>query len=159
MQRRRLRRKESKEISREVFENSGVSVEGEMDELDFGEIKIILVDNEPLLLGYGGKHYLSVYGAIKLKPEKYKITVDSGALKFIMNGADIMKPGIVFVDSRVREGDFVYVTVEGKESAIAVGIALCDAEEMKGKGKAVKNLHYLRDKVWDYLISNKLIKG
>ncbi|MDK2794959.1 MAG: hypothetical protein PWQ22_87 [Archaeoglobaceae archaeon] len=159
MQRRRLRKKESKEIAREVFENSGVSVEGEMDLLDFGEIKIILVDNEPLLLEYGGRHYLSVYGAIKLKPEKYRVTVDSGAFKFIVNGADIMKPGIVFADSRIKEGDFVYVTVEGKESAIAVGIALCNAEEMKGKGKAVKNLHHVKDRIWDYLISNNLIRG
>ncbi len=158
MQRRRLRRKESKEIAREVFENSGVNVDGEMDLLDFGEIKIILVDNEPLLLEYGGRHYLSVYGAIKLKPEKYRITVDSGALNFILNGADVMKPGIVFADSRIRERDFVYVTVEGRESPIAVGLALCSAEEMKGKGKAVKNLHHVKDKIWDYLISSRVIK-
>ncbi|MCX8172588.1 MAG: pseudouridine synthase, partial [Archaeoglobaceae archaeon] len=112
----------------------------------------------PLLLEYEGKHYLSVYGVIKLKPEKYKITVDSGALESIMNGADVMKPGIVAVDNRIREGDFVYVTVEGKESPIAVGIALCKAEEMKGKGKAVKNLHHIRDKIWNYLFQQKMLK-
>ncbi|MCS7143954.1 MAG: DUF1947 domain-containing protein [Archaeoglobaceae archaeon] len=157
MHRRRLRKKEAKEISKEVNERAGVIVEGEMDLLDFGEIKLILVDNVPLLIEYEGKHYLSVYGAIKLKPERYRITVDSGALEFIMNGADVMKPGIVFADNRIKEGDFVYVTVEGKESPIAVGIALCSSEEMKGKGKAVKNLHHIKDKIWIYLVENRFI--
>lgn len=155
MHRRRLRKKEAKEIAKEVFERAGVIIEGEMDILDFGEVNLILVNNQPLLIEYDGRHYLSVYGAMKLKPEKYRVTVDSGALEFIINGADVMKPGIVYADSRIKEGDFVYVTVEGKESPIAVGIALCNAEEMKGKGKAVKNLHHLKDKIWNYTLENK----
>ncbi|MCS7130074.1 MAG: DUF1947 domain-containing protein [Archaeoglobaceae archaeon] len=155
MHRRRLRKKEAKEITKEISEKAGVIVEGEMDLIEFGDLKLILVNNEPLLIEYGGRHYLSVYGAIKLKPEKYRVTVDSGALEFIINGADIMKPGIVFADSRIKEGDFVYVTVEGKESTIAVGIALCNAEDMKGKGKAVKNLHHVKDKIWKYIVEIK----
>lgn len=153
----RIRKKEAREISREVKERAGVNVEGEMELLDFGDKKIILVNNEPLLFEYEDKHYVSLYGAIKLKPEKYRITVDSGAMSFIMNGADIMKPGIVYADIRIKEGDFVYVTVEGKESPIAIGVAMCDAGEMKGKGKAVKNLHYLKDKIWGYLLESRFI--
>jgi len=151
MRRKRLRKKEAKKISAELKEVAGINVDGDMDVVDFGNLRIILVDNEPLLIEYDGRYYVSVYGAIKLKPEKYRVTVDEGALKFIMNGADVMKPGIVYADERIREGDFVYVTVEGKESPIAVGIALCSGEEMKeGKGKAVKNLHHLKDKIWKH---------
>ncbi|WP_202319427.1 PUA domain-containing protein [Archaeoglobus neptunius] len=151
MRRRRLRKKEARRVVSEVRETAGVEVAGDMDEIDFGNIKIILVDNEPVLLEYDGKYYVSVYGAIKLKPERYRVTVDEGALKFVMNGADVMKPGIVFADERISEGDFVYVTVEGKESPIAVGVALCDGKEMVGgKGKAVKNIHHLKDKIWRY---------
>lgn len=152
MRRRRLRKKEVKKIVSEVKETAGVEVPaGDMDVIDFDKIGVILVNNEPLLIEYDGKHYVSVYGAIKLKPEKYKVTVDEGALKFIMNGADVMKPGIVYADERIKEGDFVYVTVEGKESPIAVGVALCDGNSMmSGKGKAVKNLHHLKDRIWKY---------
>ncbi len=148
MRMRRLRKKEAKRVSAEVRERAGVEVYGDMDVVDFDKLKVILVDREPLLIEYDGKYYVSVYGAMKLKPEKYRVTVDEGALKFIMNGADVMKPGIVFADERIKEGDFVYVTVEGKESPIAVGIALYSADEMKGRGKAVKNVHHLKDKVW-----------
>ena len=145
---RRLRKKEARKISEEIRERAGVSVEGDMDLIEFDKLNVILVNREPLLIEYDGKHYVSVYGAIKLKPPKYRVTVDEGALKFIMNGADVMKPGIVFADERIKEGDFVFVTVEGKESPIAVGIALCDASEMSGKGKAVKNIHHIKDKIW-----------
>jgi len=66
-----------------------------------------------------------------------------------MNGADVMKPGIVYADERIKENDFVFVTVEGKDSPIAVGLALCNGTEMIGeKGKAVKNIHHLKDKIW-----------
>ncbi|WP_290596420.1 MULTISPECIES: DUF1947 domain-containing protein [unclassified Archaeoglobus] len=151
MRRKRLRKKEAKRISEELRETAGVDVSGDMDIVDFGEVKVILVNNEPLLIEYDGKHYVSVYGAIKLKPAKYMVKVDEGALRFIMNGADVMKPGIVYADERIMEGDFVYVTVEGKESPIAVGIALCSGKEMReGKGKAVKNLHHLKDKIWKH---------
>lgn len=157
MQRKKLRRKEAREISRLVQENAGIAVEGEMEALDFGDLRIILVNNEPLLMEHSGRYYVSVYGAIKLKPEKFKVVVDLGAMEFIMNGADVMKPGIVSADPRIREGDFVYVTVESKDVPIAVGIALCNAEDMKGKGKAVKNLHHVKDKIWGELLERKLI--
>jgi len=148
---RRLRKKEAKKITAEVLERAGVEVKGDMDVMDFGKLRIILVNREPLLLEYNGKYYLTVYGVLKLKPEKYRVTVDEGAMKFIMNGADVMKPGIVYADERINEGDFVYVTVEGKESPIAVGVALCSGKEMiDTKGKAVKNVHHLKDKVWKY---------
>lgn len=146
----RLRKRDVKKISAEIKERSGVEVSGTMDVIDFNDISVILVDGEPLLLEYDGKHYLTVYGAIKLNPEKYQVTVDEGAMKFIMNGADIMKPGITYADERIKAGDFVFVTVEGKKSPIAVGVALCDAHEMKGKGKAVKNINHIKDKIWKH---------
>ncbi len=150
MHKHRLRKKESKKIALEVKERAGVEVKGVMDKIEFNDLSVILVDNEPIILEYDGKYYLTVYGVLKLKPEKYKVIVDQGALNPIMNGADVMKPGIVYADERIKEGDFVYVMVEGKQSPIAVGIALCNADEMKGKGKAVKNIHHLKDKIWNY---------
>ena len=150
MKRRRLRKKEAKRIAEEMQEY-GFEVEGDMDEVEFKGLKVILVENEPILLEYDGRHYLTLFGLLRFRPEKGKVTVDSGALPYIMNGADVMKPGIVYADEDIKEGDFVYVTVEGKESPIAVGIALVDGQEMMGeKGKAVKTIHHLKDDVWNF---------
>lgn len=146
----KLRKKEAKIVAEEVRSRAEVEVKGEMDVVEFDKFNIILVDDEPLLIRYDGKHYVSVYGAIKLKPKKYEVVVDQGAMKFIMNGANVMKPGIVFADERINEGDFVFVTVEDKRVPIAVGVALCKGSEMKGRGKAVLNVHHVGDKAWKY---------
>ncbi|HDM60345.1 MAG TPA: DUF1947 domain-containing protein [Archaeoglobus veneficus] len=152
---RRLRKKEAKAIAAEL-KKLGIEVSGDMDRVKINGKTVILVNGEPLLLEYEGKIYLTVYGALKFKPERWKVTVDEGALPYIMNGADVMKPGIVHADEGIKTGDFVYVTVEGKESPIAVGIALVDGKEMKeGKGKAVKNIHHLKDKVWNHFFGKK----
>ncbi len=147
---RRLRKKEAKKVVNEMSK-IGIEIRGNLDLINFGNIDVIFVNNEPLILKYDEKYYLTVYGAIKFKPEKNKVVVDEGALKFIMNGADVMKPGIVYADENIKKGDFVYVAVEGKETPIAVGIALTNGKEMTdGKGKAVKNIHHLKDKIWKY---------
>lgn len=150
MKRRRLRKKEARKIAEEM-QRYGFEVEGDMDEVEFKTLKVILVDGEPLLLEFNGRHYLTLFGLLRFRPEKGKVTVDSGALPYIMNGADVMRPGIVYADEDIKEGDFVYVTVEGKESPIAVGIAMVDGREMMGeRGKAVKTIHHLKDDVWDF---------
>jgi PUA domain protein len=61
----------------------------------------------------------------------------------------------VHADEGIKKDDFVYITVEGKDVPIAVGIALVDGVEMQnGKGKAVKNIHHLKDKVWNHFFRN-----
>jgi PUA domain protein len=110
----------------------------------------LLVDGEPMLFKHENDWYLTVLAIIKFKPEKKRVVVDSGAMPFVMNGADVMKPGIVWADDEIKKGDFVYVTVEEKDTPIAVGIALVDGSEMVGdRGKAVKNLHHIKDKIWN----------
>ncbi|MBA3044060.1 RNA-binding protein, partial [archaeon] len=66
------------------------------------------------------------------------------------NGADIMAPGVVDADSSVKKNDLVWVRDEKYKKALAVGIALMDAEEMINakKGKAVLSIHYIGDKIW-----------
>jgi len=148
MSMKRLRKKEAKKVINEISK-IGVEIKGNMDVVNFGDADVILVDNEPLILKYDDRYYLTVYGVIKFKPEKNKVVVDEGALKFIMNGADVMKPGVVYADENIKKDDFVYVVVEGKETPIAVGVALVNGKEMiSERGKAVKNIHHLKDKIW-----------
>lgn len=146
----RLRKKTAKEVSRRLKESSGVEVSGDMDRVKVNRNIVILVDQEPIIIEYNNEYYLTVYGALKYKPPKWKVIVDKGAMSFVMNGADIMKPGIVYADAKINKDDFVYVTVEEKDTPIAIGIALVTAEEMKEEdGKAIKNIHHLKDKIWN----------
>ncbi len=149
MKRHMLRKKEAKLIAKQLAENIGVEIRGSMERVEIDGKVVILVDGEPLILEHDGKYYLTVYGLLKFKPSKGKVVVDEGAMPHIINGADVMKPGIVEADGNIKAGDFVYVVVEKKETPLAVGIALVDGKEMVGgKGKAVKNIHHLKDKIW-----------
>jgi len=63
----------------------------------------------------------------------------------------VMAPGVVDADPQVNTGDVVWVREEKHKRPIAVGLALVSGPEMVAaeKGKAVRTLHHLRDKLWD----------
>ena len=85
---------------------------------------------------------------IKIK----KVTVDMGAVQFIVKGADIMRPGIVGIDDRIGKGEVIKVVDVNNGKPLCVGRALFATEEMKGlnSGKVIKNLHYVGDEIWSF---------
>ena len=80
------------------------------------------------------------------------IVVDFGAIRYVANGADIMRPGITKIDPTIKKGDIVSIVEETKNRALAVGKALFDASEMelKDSGKVIKNLHTIQDSIWEF---------
>jgi PUA domain protein len=78
------------------------------------------------------------------------VTVDMGAVKFVCNGAKVMRPGIANFDS-FKKGDIVVVKDQAHGKALAVGIALegSEAAKLMTKGYVVENLHYVSDKMWE----------
>jgi predicted RNA-binding protein (TIGR00451 family) len=78
------------------------------------------------------------------------VTIDMGAIKFVCNGAKVMRPGIIDFDS-FKNGDIVVVKDQMHGKALAVGLALKDSEVAKAmsKGYIIDNLHYISDKMWE----------
>ncbi|WP_340818804.1 RNA-binding protein [Methanolobus sp. WCC4] len=111
---------------------------------------LVLVDGEPLLFQIEGFYFPTIKGVLKLGLMKNVVTVDSGAVRFVVNGADIMCPGIVNADPDIKENDLVIVIEEAHSKPLAIGRALMPGPEMKGnKGKGVKSIHYVGDKLWN----------
>ena len=111
--------------------------------------KIILLNNIPSFFLCEGKwvptlKYLIEHDILK------KIVVDMGAIKFVIKGADIMRPGITKIDLDIKENEPILIVDETHGKTIAVGIALCDGTTMdqKDSGKVVKNVHYVGDEIW-----------
>ena len=75
-----------------------------------------------------------------------KVVVDKGAIRFVVNGADIMRPGIVKVDD-FGNGDFVVIVDETMNKPLAVGKAMYSSEELRDKkeGKVVLSVHFYGD--------------
>lgn len=103
-----------------------------------------------------GENYLPFLSETGLLDKFPKATVDAGAIKFVCNGANVMRPGIKKF-SEFKKDDIICVVEEAHNKFLAVGKALVSSEEMSSitKGEVVKNLHYVSDKYWE---AAKLIK-
>jgi len=116
------------------------------------ETDMIFVEGEP-------RFFLSekmIFPTLKAFMDKdvrampFHVTVDMGAVPYVVNGADIMRPGIVDMDTKTHKDDFVIITESANGRPLAVGKLLYDASEIMGmkEGKVVKNLHFVGDKMW-----------
>lgn len=78
-----------------------------------------------------------------------RVMVDSGAVRPIVRGADVMAPGIRVVEGPMEAGDVMAVAEEGGR-VIAIGVALMSKDEALGtkRGKALKILHRIGDEAW-----------
>ncbi len=89
---------------------------------------------------------------IKKQVDLKTIVVDFGAVRYVTNGADVMRPGITKIDPSIKKGNIVRIIEETKNRALAVGKAMFDASEMEAKdsGKVIKNIHTIQDSVWEF---------
>jgi predicted RNA-binding protein (TIGR00451 family) len=74
-----------------------------------------------------------------------------GAIKFVTNGANVMRPGIKSFQAPFSKGSVVVVVDEKHGKALCVGTAMVDlteAERME-KGAVIKNVHYIGDEFWN----------
>ncbi len=103
-----------------------------------------------------GETYLPFLSETVLLEKFPKAIVDAGAIKFVCNGANVMRPGIKKF-TEFQKDDIICVVEEVHSKFLAVGKALVSSAEMANitKGEVVKNLHYISDKYWE---SAKLIK-
>ena len=139
----------SKDINKELEQyNLSISKKDQV-ELVEDKFRIILINKKPALFYYEEQLVPTLKFLQENKVLK-TIIVDMGAVKFVVNGADVMRPGIVEIEEGIVKNDFVAVVDVNNKKPLAVGIALYDAYEMKGmkNGKAVKNIHYVGDELW-----------
>ena len=141
----------SKDISKEVEKYKiEISKKDQVELLEEeGMYKIILLNKKPSFFYFENK----IVPTLKFLQENNvlkKITVDMGAVKFVVNGADIMRPGIVEIETGIAKDEFVCVIDKNNKKPLAVGIALFDGNEMQAmkSGKVIKNIHYVGDELW-----------
>jgi len=109
----------------------------------------ILIDDSLKILRINDE-YIPFLSEIKLLERFPNVVVDMGAVKFMCNGANVMRPGIKNY-SDFSKDDIICVVEESQHKFLAVGKALVNSSEMKEmpKGEVIKNLHYISDKYWE----------
>ena len=110
---------------------------------------LVSINKQPAFFYYQNRlipmlNYLQNFPLLK------KVVIDQGAIKFIVNGADVMRPGIVSIEEGIQKDEAIMVIDVVHQKPLAVGIALYGSEEMKAmtKGKVIKNIHYVGDEIW-----------
>ncbi|MCP4762939.1 MAG: DUF1947 domain-containing protein [archaeon] len=80
------------------------------------------------------------------------VEVDMGAIRFVTNGADIMRPGITEIDPEILKDDIIKIIDIKNKRPLAVGSAMLDAGDMEKQetGKVIKNIHTITDDIWDF---------
>lgn len=117
-----------------------------------GEV-VYLQDSKPLLFDVEGTILPCLRACKEVLDGLPKVVVDMGAVPYIVNGADVMAPGIKTVDGEAVVGGVVVVVEERYGKPLAVGTLLMEPREIleKKKGKAVKNLHHVGDDLWKFM--------
>ena len=137
----------------------GVTVEAdnfEKVEFDDSDWNVVLVDGEPLVLYVDDAQeepFLTVRGANEFPPTRRIVTVDAGAIQFVSDGADVMRPGIVEADEVIEAGDLVVINEESHGKFLAIGRALVDGSEMVGEdGRVVESIHHVGDNLYELTV-------
>lgn len=120
-------------------------------------LKVHFIDNNSqLMVGDGiiilkiDDDYLPFLNQSNILEKFPNVMVDMGAVKFMCNGANVMRPGIKKYTEFVK-GDIICVIEESQHKFLAVGKAITDSSELENisKGEIIKNLHYISDKYWE----------
>jgi len=151
-----LRSDEVREIEQRLADRLGVELNAdsyELVELEDSEFDLVLVDGEPAVLYFEEEPFLTVRGANEYEPQTRVVTVDAGAVSFVSDGADVMRPGIVEADDDIAAGDLVAIAEESHGKVLAVGRAQTDGDDMVGnEGKVVSSVHHVGDELYEFTV-------
>jgi PUA-domain protein len=151
-----LRSDDVREIADALEDGLGVDLDAdsfELVELSDEDFDVVLVDGDPLVWYPEGDPFVTVRGANEFPPSTGVVTVDAGAISFVSDGADIMRPGITEADDGIESGDLVVVAEEQHGKVLAVGRALTSGDDMVGdSGKVVENLHHVGDELYEFSV-------
>lgn len=149
-----LRDDEVRAIEETLAERLGIEIDADAFELvEFADedFSVGLIDGEPHVWYPGEEPFLTVAGANAYEPGNYVVTVDAGAVSFVSDGADVMRPGITDADPAIDAGDYVVIVEEAHGKALAIGEALTDGGDMVGEaGKVVASIHHVGDELFTY---------
>ena len=151
-----VRSDEVREIEGALADTLGVDLDAdtyELVELEDSQFDLVLVNGEQHVMYTDDEPFPTVEGANAYPPERRVVTVDAGAVSFVSDGADVMRPGIVEATEDISAGDLVVIAEESHGKVLAVGRAKTSGDDMVGdSGKVVESLHHVGDDLYEFTV-------
>ncbi|TFG10753.1 DUF1947 domain-containing protein [Candidatus Heimdallarchaeota archaeon] len=153
--------KKDKKILRENLENiygteiaSLIETNTIIEEIKTSEGNFLVNEGKIWFFDYENQKIPSIHYLRMNQSNLPKIVVDTGAIRFITNGADVMAPGIVFFDQDISKNSVISIHEEKADSLLGIGISLVDYDSFQKtkQGRVIKTIHYLTDNIWKFQI-------
>ena len=118
--------------------------------LDCDENNLRFVLSDDVLFFYRDDKLVPTLKLLLKRPLLKVVVVDMGAVRFVVSGADVMRPGIVELDSSIQEGELVVVVDQSHKKPLCVAVSLLSGQEILAleQGKVLKNIHWVGDGIW-----------
>lgn len=148
-------RREISQIINSMNESLTTEVEGKFKDakvIKLEEAEVILIEERFQLVRKDGRIFPFLRDQ-DLLDHLPIITVDKGAIKFVCNGADIMRPGIVKLEGEFGKESIIAIKEESHGKFISVGLSIFSSEEIRAseRGAMIKNLHFVGDRLWEIM--------
>ena len=150
---RREARAVAESASRDVGYVYGKPIEPVVEVDSGGRQFLVLCKGGIVLVGVRDGHYVpAMTDPDAVERVRHYILVDRGAVRHIVNGAHVMRPGIKGY-SEFGLDDVVVVRELDYKRPIALGVAVVGSSTLPAmeRGQVVRNVHHLRDWAWDTL--------
>lgn len=147
-----LSKKEIKELNAKL-EPFGISFD-KKERIEIVDDKYYFIDREMALFIYEDNIIPTLKWQLKNGISLPKVTVDMGAIKFITNGSDVMRPGITDIPSDLDKSTIITIVDEQNKRPIVIGELMLSSNEIKetDSGKVIKNIHYIGDDMWNMVL-------
>ncbi len=114
--------------------------------------EVFIVGQKVRFFNFSGDIFPSIHALLEGWGKSLpRVVVDMGAVPYVVNGADVMAPGVVRVEGEFVKGSLVVVVDENHGQPLAVGNSVFSAEiidrmgKNKEKGRVVISLHHAGD--------------
>jgi PUA-domain protein len=153
--RHRLKAKEVRALGQRMDQAVGVDMLSSLPAVDRArgvDMDFLIVDGRVAFLVLDEVAFPTLRTILETGMEVRWVEVDEGAVRFLANGADCMAPGVMGADPSIPKDGWVYVRDARHKRPLVVGRALIPGAEMvvAQKGKAVKTIHYVGDRIWEF---------
>ncbi|MDP7079925.1 MAG: DUF1947 domain-containing protein [Candidatus Undinarchaeales archaeon] len=150
-----LRKKEVKafrqRLASSLSERAARILDGQVEVLETETFSLLIVNGDRTFVIMGDDIFPFLGHLVKDDLGMKRVAVDRGAIPYVTNGADVMRPGIVRSDPAVVVDDLVLIVDDTHGKPLAVGRSLHLADELAGgQGKGVGVLHYVGDPIWEF---------
>lgn len=124
---------------------------GRVEHIQDEKYEILLVNGEPEFFFINNNPIPTLKLLLK-KPVLKKVTVDMGAVKFMVKGADCMRPGITTMEDGIEKDEYIVIVDETHGKPLAVGQMIYSKKEIDemDSGKVIKTIHFIGDDIWNF---------